>query len=274
MVEKTDSDVTGVPAAKGQAAAPGDPWQFLQRYTSARIALGRVGSSMPTAEVLRFGWAHAQAQDAVHKPLMTGELRERLHASGLESVTVRSRASERETYLLRPDLGRLLEDDARNALQKLAAPCPQSPGLVFVVADGLSALAVEQHACALILATLALLPADWRIGPVVLVTQGRVAIGDDIGQALGADAVAVLIGERPGLGSPDSLGVYVTHAPRRGRTDAERNCISNIRPAGLAIPLAARKLAWLLTRMREMKISGIALKEEAAETPLSNRIQG
>lgn len=240
-----------------------DPWHALRRLTAARIALGRTGASQPTQALLEFGLAHARARDAVHAPLDADALADALHADGWQTRRARSAAGDRATYLRRPDLGRRLEDADRAALAaEGTADTLAVPRLALVVADGLSALAVARHAPA-VLAELRPRLAGWRFAPVVIVTQARVAIGDDVGEALGADAVAVLIGERPGLSSPDSLGIYLTWTPRRGMHDAQRNCISNIRPEGLPCALAAFKLAWLLDGARRLGATGVALKDDS-----------
>jgi len=235
-----------------------DAWLALRRVTPARIARGRVGASLPTAEVLAFGLAHAQAQDAVQRPFDAEALEALLAAEGWPCVQVASRATSREHYLLRPDLGRRLDEASAAKLSALAegAACD----VVFVAADGLSSLAVERQAPQVLAALRPLLP-DWRIGPIVIARQARVALGDEIGELFGATLVAMLIGERPGLTAPDSLGLYMTHAPRVGRVDAERNCISNVRAEGLAPALAAARLAWLLTQARRRGVSGVRLKE-------------
>ena len=227
-------------------------WRNLRRYTPARIALGRAGNAQPTEAHLAFQAAHAAARDAVHTPLDLAALTADLQAAGLPSQSVRSACPDRRTYLLRPDLGRRLNPTDRASL----TPAPGR--IAFVACDGLSALAVQRHAAPL----LAHLIAALGPAPIVIATQGRVALGDAIGAALQAEAVAVLIGERPGLSTPDSLGVYLTWQPRPGRTDAERNCISNIRPEGLPIPQAAAKLLWLIAGMRRLRLTGIALKDE------------
>jgi len=237
--------------------APPVLWRDLRRFTPARVALGRAGNGMPTAAHLAFQAAHAAARDAVHAELDVPALLAGLAAEGLSGIEVRSACPDRHTYLLRPDLGRCLAEGE-------AARLPTVPGIAFVVCDGLSATAVQRHAVPLLAQVMPVLGAA---GPVVVARQGRVALGDDIGAALGAEAVAVLIGERPGLSSPDSLGVYLTCNPRPGRTDAERNCISNIRPAGLAIPDAAAKLLWLVAAMRRLGLSGVALKDEQPALP-------
>jgi ethanolamine ammonia-lyase small subunit len=235
-----------------------NPWTALRRLTPARIALGRTGASLPTEEVLRFGLAHAQARDAVHAALDAPALATRIQALGLQTLTVASAAPDRATYLMRPDLGRRL---APESAQGLAGHTAAPWDLLLVVGDGLSALAVERHAVPLLEHLFATQPPGWRLGPVVLATQARVALADEIGQLLSAPTVAILIGERPGLSSPDSLGIYLTHAPRLGRTDAERNCISNIRPEGLPYAEAARRLWWLCDAARRLGMSGVGLKD-------------
>ena len=228
-------------------------WSDLRRFTPARVALGRAGTGLPTAAHLAFQAAHAAARDAVHAALDVGALRADLTDAGIDSLAVHSAAPDRRHYLLRPDLGRRLRPSDHATL-------PRVPGsIVFVVCDGLSATAVQRHAEPLLRRVI---PALGATAPVVIAEQGRMALGDDIGQAMGAEAVAVLIGERPGLTAPDSLGVYLTWQPRLGRLDSERNCISNIRPEGLAIDAAADKLLWLIQEMRRLRLTGIELKDE------------
>lgn len=250
------------------------PWVALKRFTDARIALGRVGHSLPTAAHLDFQLAHAQARDAVHLPFDPIGLAGELQGIGLPTLSLQSAASDRNTYLQRPDLGRRLSAPSLQALQKLMAP-PQVAGpydLAVVVADGLSALAVHHNAAPLLAALIHRLQADvaqpWAIAPVALVQQGRVAIGDEVGQTLGARAVVVLIGERPGLSSPASMGIYLTWSPHVGCSDAQRNCISNVRPAGLGIDSAADKLHYLLRRARVLGLTGVELKDESALSDL------
>ncbi len=250
-------------------------WAALRRFTDARIALGRAGHSLPTAAHLDFQRAHAQARDAVHLPLDAVGTAASLRALGLDTLLLHSAAPDRATYLQRPDLGRRLDDTARQTLaawrkthERAAAPGEAARfDLAFVVADGLSALAVHTNAVALVSATLARLQTEtaqtWRVAPVAVVEQGRVAIGDETGEGLHANAVVVLIGERPGLSSPDSLGIYITWAPTPSLTDARRNCISNVRPAGLSIEAASAKLHQLLAQSRALQRSGIDLKDEA-----------
>lgn len=242
-----------------------EPWQALRRFTPARIALGRTGVSQPTAAQLAFQLAHAQARDAVHRQLDAAAVERGLAALGLPTLRLHSAAADRPIYLQRPDLGRRLAEVSEAVVQAARSAAPVD--LALVLADGLSALAVERHAVPLVAALRTTLGADWRLAPVAIVEQGRVAIGDPIGAALGAPLVAVLIGERPGLSSPDSLGVYLTWAPRPGRSDAERNCISNVRPEGLPVAEAARRLAWLLDAARRRGLSGVGLKDESTPAP-------
>jgi ethanolamine ammonia-lyase small subunit len=230
----------------------------LRDYTMARVELGRAGSSVPTRALLDFQLAHAKARDAVHLPLAVNSLALELKQQRLKSITLASAARDRDEYLRRPDLGRRLSPDSREQLAALGGDYDAA----FVIADGLSALAVHRHAVPLL--ELVLRDLNWRIAPVAIVEQGRVAIGDEIGEVLGAQMVVVLIGERPGLSSPDSLGAYLTWQPRPGRTDAERNCISNIRAEGLSYAAAAHKLLFLMNESRRLKLSGVRLKENAS----------
>lgn len=223
----------------------------LRRFTPARVALGRTGHSLPTSELLRFQLDHARARDAIYQELDANSL-------GLAHVLLRSAARDRAEYLRRPDLGRVLSRDSRALL------APGDFDAVIVIADGLSATAAHRHAAPLVAELRKLLAEEeWRLAPIHIVTQGRVAIGDEIGAALGARMAVVLIGERPGLTSPDSLGIYLTWDPRPGRTDAERNCVSNVRTEGTSYDLAARKLHFLMREARARKLSGVSLKEAA-----------
>ena len=250
------------------------PWSTLKRFTDARIALGRAGHSLPTAAHLDFQLAHAKARDAVHLPFDAAGLAAELERAGLPTLRLHSAAADRNTYLQRPDLGRRLSAPSLQALSHYMAKArPAVPyDLAVVVADGLSALAVHQNAVPLIAALRERLESDtqapWRLAPVALVEQARVAVGDEVGQALGARAVVVLIGERPGLSSPDSMGIYLSWAPRVGLTDAQRNCISNVRPAGLGVDAAADKLHYLLGRARSLGITGVGLKDDSAPEAL------
>lgn len=244
---------------------PRDPWAELQSHTVARIALGRSGASLPTREVLAFGVAHAQARDAVHAALDVAQLASDLAPLGLPLLTVASAAASRSAYLARPDWGRRLDAVSRAALAAEAAARASAPDLMFVIGDGLSALAPQRHAAALLAALLPML-AGLRIGPLVIATHARVALADAIAETLSARLVVCLIGERPGLSSADSLGAYVTFAPKVGRTDAERNCLSNIRPEGLPAAEAARQLAALLAAAFANRISGVMLRIDPAAT--------
>jgi ethanolamine ammonia-lyase small subunit len=223
----------------------------LRSFTPARVAVGRTGHSLPTAELLRFQLDHARARDAVHQPLDPASL-------GLPHVLVRSAAKDRGAYLRRPDLGRKLSEESRRSLRK------GDYDAAIVIADGLSAAAVHHHATALVEALMPLLAQEqWQLAPLTIALQARVALGDEIGSLLGARQVVVLIGERPGLTSADSLGAYLTWDPRPGRNDSERNCISNVRAEGISYSLAARKLHFLMREARRLKLSGIRLKEDS-----------
>jgi len=251
----------------------------LRAYTNARVGLRRAGSSLATSELLDMALCLAEARDAVHAELSVVSLRRQLDKRGLENFSVRSAARDRAEYLRRPGLGRELSPASRAALEQVGKPTQsqqrglnRAPSLVLVLADGLSAVAVERHAVPVLDALLSLLGSGqigsgqiggWQIGPVIIAEQARVAIGDEIGEVLRASATLVLIGERPGLSSPDSLGTYITWAPRVGRSDAERNCISNIRPEGLSYALAAGKIAGYLAQARRLQLTGVALKEES-----------
>lgn len=241
-------------------SGPADhPLAILRRHTQARIALGRHGAGLPTAAHLDFAEAHAKARDAVHAGFDAPAIGRRLAEGGVASLAVASEADGRASYLRRPDLGRRLASASRDALAALDGPAPD---LCIVIGDGLSAHAVNTYAGETALAILALLPGDWRVAPVLLATGARVALSDPIGETLGAGLVLMLIGERPGLSAADSLGAYITHSPRTGRTDADRNCVSNIRAGGLPPPLAAVKLAGFLTRSRALGYSGVRLKDD------------
>jgi ethanolamine ammonia-lyase small subunit len=249
--------------------APPDPWQSLTRYTAARIGLGRAGGSVPTASLLAFQLAHARARDAVHQALDGAALEARLRNDGWESLRLTSAAGDRRSYIQRPDLGRILGPASKAALENRGRPAPPYD-VVFVVADGLSAVAVERHAAPLLkLLRPALHERRWTCAPVCIVEQGRVAIADEIGALLPARLAVILIGERPGLSSPDSLGLYLTWDPVPGRTNAERNCISNVRPEGLSYAQAAHKLLYLMTEAQQRQLSGIELKEDAVALPLA-----
>ncbi len=236
-----------------------DAFDVLRAATRARVALGRAGDGLPTARLMEFKAAHAAARDAVHSPLDAAPLVEALAVTGLDVLEVHSAAPDRATYLQRPDLGRQLQPDT-------SLPTG-SYDLALVVADGLSPRAVEAHAAGTVEAVLARLP-GWSIAPLVVAHQARVALGDPVGAALGARMVVVLVGERPGLSSADSLGLYLTFGPRTGRADSERNCISNVRPPhGLGYEQAADTLVGLLQASRELGASGVVLKDEGIALP-------
>ncbi len=239
-----------------------DPWPALRRATPARVGLGRTGDAMPLRPVLDLQLAHARARDAVHAAL-DGEALSAALAPHPVSI-VRSAAPDRATYLKRPDLGRALDPACRADLASAAGTAP--PDCVFVLADGLSAVAVARHAPALLAACLLLLDGI-GLAPLVIATQARVALGDAVGEAMGARVCVVLIGERPGLSAADSLGAYVTFAPRVGRRDSERNCVSNIHGAGLSTGEAARQVAWLVRQALARRITGVALKAGSEEGP-------
>jgi ethanolamine ammonia-lyase small subunit len=252
-----------------------NPWQRLRQYTPARIALGRAGVSLPTRPLLEFQFAHARARDAVHFPFDKAALQGELTRQGYEVIVLHSAAANRHVYLQRPDLGRRLDDDSRRRLEdrrhlgkaRAEAVCEYDAALV--IADGLSAFAIHQNAVPFLEVMMAELGGKaWQLAPIVLVEQGRVAIGDEIGELLGARMVAMLIGERPGLSSPDSLGIYLTYQPRVGLTDANRNCISNVRDGGLSLGAASHKLSYLMREARRRRLSGVMLKDEA-EVPLA-----
>ncbi|AMP10088.1 ethanolamine ammonia-lyase light chain family protein [Collimonas arenae] len=249
-----------------QKSVIANPWQALRQFTAARIALGRAGVSLPTAPQLAFQLAHAQARDAVHLALDLPFICAGLSAQGQSCVALHSAAVDRNTYLQRPDLGRRLDTASRQTL--LAMQCSQRErpfDIAFVVADGLSALAITQNALPFLQLVLPQLAAQsWSIAPIAIVEQGRVAIGDEVAELLCAKMVVVLIGERPGLSSPDSMGLYLTWMPHVGLTDASRNCISNVRPAGLRYENAAHKLHYLLSESRRRQLSGVDLKDETS----------
>jgi ethanolamine ammonia-lyase small subunit len=238
-----------------------DPWSPLRALTPARIGLARAGASLATQPLLDFRLAHARARDAVHAPLDQARLVTDIATLGIPVLAVASAATDRRCYLLRPDLGGRLAPDAAATL----APHVAAYDVAFVIADGLSARAAQMHATPLLAAVLALLRRDqagWHIAPLVIARHGRVAIGDAVAAALGAACVTILIGERPGLTAPDSMGAYLTWRPGPHTTDADRNCISNIRPEGIGYTDAGRKLAQMLHTMRARRLSGVRLKDE------------
>jgi ethanolamine ammonia-lyase small subunit len=262
----------------------------LRAYTPARIALARTGVSLTTRDALDFTLAHAQARDAVHAALSLPTLLCELHARNLTVLNVKSAAPDRATYLRRPDLGRTLSQPSRTLLSSQFPAATEAPRLTIILADGLSALATDRHALPLLDALLPLLEADhpgqsadqnvdksvdkldktlpsaWQLTPIVLAEQARVALGDEIGQALGASLTLMLLGERPGLSAADSLGAYLTWAPAPGRTDAQRNCVSNIRAGGLDPTAAAARIAFYLREARRLSLTGTALKDPFPES--------
>ncbi|KZE28990.1 ethanolamine ammonia-lyase subunit EutC [Chelatococcus daeguensis] len=243
------------PVRHGPDPQPPDPWTRLRAATPARIGLGQVGDAQPTRAVLAFQAAHALARDAVHARLDAAALAAAL--ADPPAIRVRSLAPDRPTYLRRPDLGRRLDPACLPSLPK------GDHDLALIVVDGLSATGIAAHAPALVAAIMARLPRDLGLAPLVVAEEGRVALGDEIAEALGARAVVVIIGERPGLTVPDSVGAYLTYAPKRGTRDAERNCISNIhRNGGLSYAAAADKIVWLAGEMLRRRLSGVALKDD------------
>ncbi|MCW1720255.1 ethanolamine ammonia-lyase subunit EutC [Pseudoalteromonas sp. A3] len=262
-----------------------NPWSDLRRFTDARIGLGRAGISLPTSEMLAFQLSHAQARDAVNFPLDISEMTKTLSAidalSEVEKpLSVQSEAVDRVTYLQRPDLGRKLNQAGRttllNTMQNRQSSTQAQYDLAIVVVDGLSSLAVQKNAAPYISELLKQLPTEpspYKIAPITLVEQGRVAIGDDIGELLNAQVVMVLIGERPGLSSPDSLGLYLTWEPKTGLNDACRNCISNIRPAGLSYFEAARRAVYLLQEAKKCGLTGVNLKDRTQDDVIEHQVQ-
>jgi ethanolamine ammonia-lyase small subunit len=242
-----------------------DPWSALKHYTAARIALGRTGTSVPLAETLRFKLAHAQAKDAVYSSLHTVPLLTTLHSFQLPVYELHSKAKNRLKYLQRPDWGRQLNEESVLQLQNEKI---KQYDIALIIADGLSAIAINHHAEGLVRLLIPFLQsASFSIAPVTLVQQARVAIGDEIGSLLHARLTVVLIGERPGLSSPDSMGVYLTFQPSVGKTDENRNCISNIRPEGLSYRQAADKLEYLIKKILRLQLSGITVKDNEGFLP-------
>lgn len=276
MSIKNESSIPLSLAAESQESdiVTDNPWHKLRAFTDARIGLGRAGVSLPTQHLLDFQLAHAKARDAVNRPLDISSLKQSLMTrqffSSVEPLVLQSQASNRAVYLQRPDYGRLLNQSSADLLAQHGAPKQSPYDLVIVVADGLSALAVEQNVEPFLEALSTQLAVqtkqdNWNIAPLCLVEQGRVAIGDDIAERLNAACVIVLIGERPGLSSPDSLGLYLTWDAHVGRTDAFRNCISNIRPAGMSYQDAADKACYLFNEARRLKLSGVELKDRSGD---------
>lgn len=244
-----------------------NPWSKLRQYTPARIALGRSGTSLPTKPHLEFQLAHARARNAVHHELDAATLEASLQARGHEVLVLHSAAGNRPVYLQRPDKGRRLDDASRQRLIDMPAPGVRYD-VVFVIGDGLSSFAIEENAASFLDVMLpAIASRGWRMGPLVIVKEARVAVGDEVAELLRADMVVVLIGERPGLSSPDSMGLYMTLNPRVGLTDESRNCISNVRKEGLSYEGAAHKLFYLMSEAKRRGLSGVQLKDEAEALP-------
>jgi len=262
--------VAGTITLSDNPATP-DPWGALRAFTDARIALGRAGVGIPVGETLSFRLSHARARDAVHTHFDAEGVLTQISGLGLDAMLVESAAADRAEYLTRPDLGRRLSTRSENILEDLdCEPCD----LAIVVGDGLSSRAIHENAVPFLKEFLPMCRAvGISIGPVCVASQSRVALGDAVGQRLKAKVVAILIGERPGLSSPDSMGIYMTWAPVEGTTDEARNCISNVRRAGLIPSAAALKLAYLLGESLRRKLSGVNLKDDQPDNflPFSNQ---
>lgn len=245
-----------------------NPWQKLKAFTDARIALGRTGGSLPTRPSLEFQLAHAQAKDAVLKPLDVDSLKAGLTKSGLPVLEIDSQALENDLYLKRPDLGRVLSEQSKTVLQQYRTEHQQPLDVVIILGDGLSARAIEENAPYFVPALIdACKEEGWQIAPLVIARGSRVALGDEVAEILQAKMLVMLIGERPGLSSPDSMGIYYTYNAFKGCHDALRNCISNVRPAGLAYPIAIQRLMALMHKSCELQLSGVQLKDEH-QTPV------
>lgn len=238
-------------------------WEQLKQFTDARIALGRVGGSLPTKPSLEFQLSHAQAKDAVLKVLDVQALEEQLAKLNTDILHISSCAEDKDTYLKRPDLGRVLSDSSRTLLQQYQLQHQTEYDVVIVAGDGLSARAIEDNAAHFI-AELhqSCINEAWSVAPLVIATGSRVALGDEVAQILNAKMLVMLIGERPGLSSPDSMGIYYTWNAYRGCHDAMRNCISNVRPAGLSEQIAIQRLMALMRKSRQLQLSGVKLKDE------------
>lgn len=251
-----------------QPTPPEDAWHSLKRFTSARIALGSAGTSLPSKAHLEFLLAHALARDAVNIPLDLRKLEQVLASQGLQSICIKSLAESHRVYLQRPDKGRLLNPQSLARIEHAAIEQPSPPDLALIVADGLSSKAIENHAALFIeLLVPRLYEKGYSISPICLVEHGRVAIGDPISELFSARMAVVIIGERPGLSSPDSMGIYFTYQAKSGKTDAERNCISNIHHNGLSYQRAVEKLLFLVCEADRLKLSGIHLKDETPVDP-------
>lgn len=240
-----------------------DQWEKLKAFTDARIALGRAGCSIPTKSMLDFQLAHAQARDAVYQVLDTQQLQQNTQKMGLQSLWVQSQANDKEEYLKRPDLGRLLNKNSLKLLEDFKSDLEAPFDVCIVAGDGLSARAIEENAIPLIgLLKDEIEKQAWSLAPIIFATGSRVALGDQVAEALKSKMLIMLIGERPGLSSPDSLGIYYTYDAQTGSLDSKRNCISNIRPAGLSIQIATQRLMQLMINSKNLGYSGVNLKDE------------
>lgn len=244
------------------AQAHQDQWETLKQFTDARIAIGRAGCSIPTRALLDFQLSHAQAKDAVFQSLNVELLAEQLQQLGLNPIHVKSQAEHKELYLKRPDLGRLLCSHSVEQLQKIKTD-QQHYDVCIVIGDGLSARAIEENALPFIQALIQpFAEQEWSVAPIAIATGSRVALGDKIAEIFKARMLIMLIGERPGLSSPDSMGLYYTWEAHSDCLDSQRNCISNIRPAGLSIPIATQRLLALMHNSKQLGRSGVDLKDE------------
>ncbi|PJC86874.1 ethanolamine ammonia-lyase [Vibrio sp. HA2012] len=255
-----------------------DPWKKLREFTDARIGIGRVGTSIPTSEMLKFQLSHAQAIDAVHVPLDTQALGGQLESTPclipyLPALCLHSEARDRMEYLQRPDLGRRLNEASLYQLQQYHTS-DEPYDLAIVIADGLSSYAITNHARPFLERLIQMLHRDpakeWKIAPLCIIEQGRVAVGDDAGETLNAKEVLLLVGERPGLSSPDSMGLYLSWSPKRGMEESLRNCISNIRPEGLSYDIAAHKCFYLLRESHRIQLTGVGLKDRSDDGQLEH----
>ncbi len=245
------------------------PWAELSKYTQARIGQGRVGCSLPTKQQLQFNLDHAMARDSVNTPINMHTIEQQFSKIDLTSIVLHSKAESRRHYLQRPDLGRALNKGSTNKLKHLQKP-DKGYDIALILVDGLSSTGVQQHGAVLCQTVVEKLTSlDLTVSPICLVEQGRVAIGDEIGFLLNANSTVVIVGERPGLSSPDSLGIYYTYNPKLGLNDASRNCISNVRPAGLSIADASEKLIWLVNESFQRKLSGVKLKDNSSSKDTS-----
>lgn len=256
-----------------------DPWAKLKQFTNARIGIGRVGTSIPTEELLRFQLSHARAIDAVHVPLDVVALCKQFAEAPvlqplLPAVHLHSEAKDRMEYLQRPDLGRKLDEASIYKVQQVRDDTKPQYDVAFVIADGLSSYAISNHAkpfLELMVKTLNDDPKkDWNIAPIFVVEQARVAVGDDVCETLNAKEVVLMVGERPGLSSPDSMGLYITWKAVRGNEESLRNCISNIRPEGLKYPMAVHKCFYLLSESHRIELTGVGLKDRSDDVQLEN----